>query len=95
MGFPGAVIHDPDTDWCACEPDGDRRCDYRMLADAVIRVFNPPDGDEAEVGICITAVEAAYDYIGGQPCTCVGNHEDEVCIRCSVLGERQGRLVDR
>jgi hypothetical protein len=30
------VIHDPATDWCACEPNGPKRCSYRMLADAVI-----------------------------------------------------------
>ena len=50
------VIHDPATDWCACTPEGDERCDYRLLADAVIAKLNPRDGDEAEVALCITAV---------------------------------------
>lgn len=53
------VIHDPRTDWCACEPNGADRCEYRMLADAVIEHLDPRDGDEAEVALCITAVEDA------------------------------------
>ena len=53
------VIHDPVTDWCACEPLGDDRCDYRLLADAVVAKLNPRDGDEAEVSLCITAVNRA------------------------------------
>ena len=53
------VIHDPVTDWCACEPLGDDRCDYRMLADAVIQHLNPRDGEEAEVSLLIDAVKAA------------------------------------
>ena len=40
------VIHDPVTDWCACEPDSDRRCGYRILADKVVEEFNPPDRAE-------------------------------------------------
>lgn len=53
------VIHDPVTDWCACEPEGDDRCDYRLLADAVIASLDVRDGDEAEVALCIEAVERA------------------------------------
>ena len=81
------VIHDPETDWCACEPNGDARCDYRTLADAVIETLNPPDGDEAEVSLCITAVERIGAYVQSLPCTCV----DEPCGRCAALGQWTGR----
>jgi hypothetical protein len=53
------VIHDPRTDWCACPPEGADRCDYRLLADAVIAHLDVRDGDEAEVALCIEAVERA------------------------------------
>lgn len=53
------VTHDPLTDWCACEPHGASRCDYRLLADAVIAHLDVHDGDEAEVALCIEAVEQA------------------------------------
>jgi hypothetical protein len=53
------VTHDPQTDWCACEPEGADRCGYRLLADAVIAHLDVRDGDEAEVALCIDAVERA------------------------------------
>ncbi len=59
------VIHDPARDWCACEPEGDIRCGYRRLADAVIAKLDPRDGDEAEVALLITAVDRAAARIAG------------------------------
>src|SRR6266568_3531632 len=59
------VIHDPVRDWCACEPEGDVRCGYRILADAVIAKLAPRDGDEAEVALLITAVYQAADRVAG------------------------------
>lgn len=64
------VVHDPDTDWCACEPHSLRRCEYRMLADAVSDAFNPPDGDEGEVSLLITAVENARAMLAAFTCYC-------------------------
>ena len=89
------VIHDPRTDWCACEPHGDVICDYRLLADAVIEHLNPPDGDEAEVGICITAIEQIADFVQSLICSCSRMDDDEPCPRCSVLGQRHMRPVER
>jgi hypothetical protein len=85
------VIHDPKTDWCACTPNGMNRCSYRMLADAVIEHLNPPDGDEAEEGICITAVENVAAYVGSLPCVCTPGYDDEPCSRCSALGQWHGK----
>lgn len=89
------VIHDPATDWCACPPEGDVRCGYRLLADAVIEHLNPPDGDEAEIGICISAVAAVADYVRSMPCTCAPGCDDEPCGRCAALGQRHGTPVQR
>lgn len=93
----GDVIHDPLSDRCACEPNGARRCGYRLLADAVIEAFNPPDGDEAEVAICITAVESAAQYVGFNDCECTPEMvaDGEPCARCAVLGQLGGKPVDR
>ena len=63
------VVHDPVTDWCACTPEGDERCDYRMLADAVIARLNPRDGDEAEVALLIAAVARITAYVKSPPIT--------------------------
>ncbi len=49
------VAHYPNED-CTCESNSDERCEYRMLADAVIAKLDPHDGDEAEVSLCIDAV---------------------------------------
>lgn len=76
------VIHDPATDWCACLPEGDVRCGYRLLADAVI-------------GICISAVAAVADYVRSLPCTCAPGCDDEPCGRCAALGQRHGTPVQR
>jgi hypothetical protein len=90
-----SVIHDPTTDWCACEPNGMNRCDYRLLADAVIEHLNPPDGDEAEVSICVTAVENIAAYVGSLPCACAPGYDDEPCGRCTALGQWHGRPQGR
>ncbi len=82
------VIHDPATDWCACEPNGTDRCGYRMLADAVIEYLNPPDGDDAEVAICISAVETIASYVASLPCACTPGYDGEPCRRCAALGMR-------
>lgn len=91
------VIHDPETDWCACEPDSAKRCDYRVLADKIAEELNPPGGDEAEVQICFNAIEDAATFIANQPCTCtVGMVEDgSPCPRCAVLGRLGDVAVQR
>ncbi len=89
------VIHDPATDWCACEPHGKDRCDYRLLADTIIDQLNPPDGDDAEVAICMRAVGQAAEFIRGLPCTCPRRAGAEPCGRCAVLGQYQGERVER
>ena len=91
------VIHDPATDWCACEPDASSRCDYRLLADTVIERLNPPDRDEAEVAICVSAVERIAGYVASLPCRCglVSEDASEPCPRCAALGQWRARRVDR
>jgi hypothetical protein len=84
------VIHDPETDWCACEPNGANRCDYRMLADTVIEKLNPRDGDEAEVALCIAAVERIAAYVKSVPCICELSRDGEPCGRCAALGQWHG-----
>ena len=96
MGHPGAVTHNPVTDWCACEPGGVERCDYRLLADTVISGLNPPDKDEAEVALCTTAVEHIAEYVRSLSCTCPsGSLPDGACGRCAVLGQHHGQPVQR
>jgi hypothetical protein len=90
------VIHDPATDWCACEPNSDDRCGYRLLADEVIELFNPRDDDAAEVGICIDALGAAAEYIAAQPCTCPSDPDWwGACQRCQVLGRKADKPIER
>ena len=89
------VIHDPKTDWCACEPHGDEVCDYRLLADAVIDELNPRDGDEAEVHLCTDAVRNIAAYVRSLPCTCKPGPEDGPCGRCAALGQWCGERVGR
>lgn len=87
------VIHDPRTDWCACEPGGTDLCAYRMLADTVVEKLNPRDGDEAEVSLCMTAVENAAAFIEAQPCRCDDIGHGESCDRCRALGQWRGKVV--
>ena len=91
------VIHDPQTDWCACEPNGPDRCDYRLLADTVIEQLNPPDGDEAEVSLCISTIEQIAAYVRSLPCTCLPRTSDatEPCGRCFALGQWHGKVMER
>lgn len=44
---------------CTCEAEGDDRCEYRMLADAIETAFSVRDGDEAEVALLTTAIGEA------------------------------------
>jgi hypothetical protein len=83
---------------CTCGPHDTDRCDYRLLADHIEDALNPPDGDEAEVSLCMDAVTKAADYIRSLPCTCgPGAAENEVdpCRRCAALGLAADRPVDR
>ena len=84
------VIHDPATDWCACTPEGDERCDYRLLADAVIARLNPRDGDEAEVALLIAAIARITAYVKSIPCICELSRDGEPCGRCAALGQWRG-----
>lgn len=61
-GVPSAVVHNPDAN-CDCQPDGSNRCEYRMLADAVVEHLPTRDGDEAEVALCVQAVQRVGDAL--------------------------------
>lgn len=88
------VIHDPNTDWCACEPNSMDRCDYRLLADTVIEHLNPRGDDIAEVAICITAIERIAAFVATLICSCARIEDQEPCPRCAVLGQRNMRQVE-
>lgn len=89
--------HDPLTDWCTCERGGTAVCSYRLLADAVIGHLNPPDSDDAEESICVSAVERITEHVRSLPCTCPPGSEsdEEACGRCAVLGQYRGEAVQR
>jgi hypothetical protein len=92
-------MHDP-AETCDCHPDDLMHlgiCEYRMLADTVGAAFNPPDGDEAEVAILITAVERAQAYIVSQPCACTPAMVEnwEPCARCAALGRLNDEALQR
>lgn len=91
------VIHDPARDWCACEPGAIVRCDYRLLADAVEQELNPPDGDEAEVSLCIDAVTRIAEFVRSLPCSCTpeGVADGEPCGRCAALGQLGAEALER
>ena len=87
------MIHGND---CNCEPYSASRCEYRLLADCVIEQLNPPDGEDAEVSICMDAVERIVTYVTGQPCACAGDPARYgVCPRCRALGQNAGKPVQR
>jgi hypothetical protein len=66
-----------------------------MLADAVGEAFNPPDGDEGEVSLLITAVENARAMLAAFTCYCTPGDDDPPCMRCSALGQWHGKPVQR
>ena len=86
------VVHDPATDWCACEPNSMNRCSYRLLADAVVDELNPKDGDEGEESLCIDAIERVAAYVRSLPCTCTPGYDDEPCGRCEAIGQWHGKV---
>jgi hypothetical protein len=93
------ATHNP-GDLCNCEPGdlhGKGICEYRMLADCVGNQLSPPDGDEAEVSLLMTAVERAKAYIESQPCTCTPADIDDMepCPRCRAIGRLGDEVMSR
>ncbi len=85
---------------CTCDPHGEDRCDYRLLADQIIDLLHPPDDDVAEVGIVMDAVQRLAEYVTGLPCTCppaAGPPDWDVqpCGRCDALGRARDKAVER
>lgn len=84
------------TDGCNCEPGGylgADRCEYRLLADEVIELFNPHDGETAEVDLCMQALREAHAALIEMPCSCTSaaldlNVMGPPCGRCRALGRR-------
>jgi hypothetical protein len=48
---------------CVGGSQDQNRCDYRMLADAVIENFPTSDGDAAEVTLCVDAVHSVGEAL--------------------------------
>ena len=99
------MTHDP-NDNCNCPGEvaaGNPAidiCEYRMVADLVIRESNPPDQDMAEVAIVMEAIERLTAFVRAQSCTCPPtagppDFNDEPCQRCLALGRVRGELADR
>lgn len=87
-------------DGCECEPNGYDRCEYRQLADVVVELFNPPDGESDEMSLCIEALTLAHAVLIDIPCTCTPdaidrNVMDEPCRRCWGLGRRGDKREER
>jgi hypothetical protein len=92
------VTHNPD-DHCTCEAYSVYVCEYRSIADIVIRDANPPDGDEAESAIVEAAVKRLIAFAVSQPCECPPeagppDFNAEPCKRCRALGRAHNRLLD-
>lgn len=64
-------------------PEGDTDSDYRLLADHIIALTNPPDDDAAEVHVVMEAVSLLHDVVVNSPCQC---EDDYPCARCVALG---------
>ncbi len=87
-----ATQHSPDAA-CTCYPDGEDRCEYRMVADLVENKLNPPDDDVAEVAVVMDAIERITTFVESLPCTCpaeaaLPEPDEDPCGRCAALGRR-------
>lgn len=74
--------------------------DYRMVADKIIELFNPPEDDAAEIHIVIEALKRAQKcLINEVECWCAdkaGNPENEdPCDRCAALGRFDDVVLER
>lgn len=80
------------------DPTADDARDYRTLANQVIKWFNPPDDDVAEIAIHLDAVMRAGKFIEEQPCTCEEGAAEflvDPCPRCQALGRAADRPEER
>ena len=78
-------------------PDYDAARDYEALRDHVIKVLNPPDGDDGEVFIMMTAIDGAVRFIEQQMCHCTPARVEDYnpCPRCAVLGRLGDVRINR
>jgi hypothetical protein len=81
--------------------DRDEESEYRMLADHVIGLTNPPDDDaQDEVVLCMNAVSLLAKVVRGIKCTCnpadfKEHGMDAACDRCKALGRFANIEVSR
>lgn len=73
------------------DPDDARA--YRFLADKVIELFNPRDGEEAEEAILADHLEMVAEWIEKHLCRCQA--PDSVCGRCETLGRYADVRIER
>lgn len=75
--------------------------DYRLLADTIIGLTNPPDDDVAEVSIVMDAVMRLAVVVRALPCTCPAPEMgddlcmSDACARCQALGRFGDKEVVR
>jgi hypothetical protein len=70
------------------DPDDARA--YRFLADKVIELFNPRDGEEAEESILADHLEMVAKFVQARACICAARPDGEPCGRCAALGQVAG-----
>jgi hypothetical protein len=75
------------------DPDDARA--YRFLADKVIELFNPRDGEEAEESILADHLEMVATFVADKACTCWGRKDGDPCRRCAALGQVAGVREER
>jgi hypothetical protein len=87
-------------DWNASQNVTDLDDDYRMLADKIIELFNPPDDDAAEIAVLMDHLSHVADFVKACGCFCqeCPSHpgiDPNICRRCRALGREFDRLVER
>lgn len=76
----------------------DEREKYQLLVEHIIDKLNPRDGDEAEVALCMEAIDKVVAFVEPHRCVCAldapetGEH---ICPRCDALGRVCDRQVER
>lgn len=75
--------------------------DYRLLADHIIALTNPPEDDAAEVAILMGVITRLRDFVITLPCECPADEmgvdfgEEDACDACRVLGRFNRKDVTR
>lgn len=107
---PPSVAADPAFEVRQDDQRSDDEVDHDAYVAAIIHAFNPPDDDASQVSVLLAAIDQAFAFIVGQPCTCpvgtVGTDIDRFdstitdyyglwCRRCQALGRSNDKRIER